>query len=241
MILKSFRGSCRRRQMTLTAEPVAPIDLNLSVTVFVPAYSMNPSIHVTFISWQTAEKHSRRSPKIAGTCHREFGVMCTWRLMCGLVKYGCGCWGFLSSSSCYWFSIRWSVTAEPARSLTTNHTHLLNPRPDLMETSDFRYTNTENTRQTFSHHPLFLHVNQSFKMTQNYTAKVFTLSNKHWESNQSFHFCYQTAFVSVIVQSVTSATRGRSIKTKERTFAVCCVVGRTYRGYVAAVQLLRAG
>lgn len=129
-----------------------------------------------------------------------------------------------------------------APSPPTTHTHsMLNPRPDLMETSDFRYTNTENTRQTFSHHPLFLHVNQSFKMTQNYTAKVFTLSNKHWESNQSFHFCYQTAFVSLIVRSVTSATRGRSIKTKERTFAVCCVVGRTYRGYVAAVQLLRAG
>lgn len=136
MILKSFRGSCRRRQMTLTAEPVAPIDLNLSVTVFVPAYSMNPSIHVTFISWQTAEKHSRRSPKIAGTCHRGFGVMRTWRLMCGLVKYGCGCWGFLSSSSCYWFSIRWSVTAEPARSLTTNHTHSLNAQSKTWSDGD---------------------------------------------------------------------------------------------------------
>lgn len=110
-----------------------------------------------------------------------------------------------------------------APSPPTTHTHsMLNPRPDLMETSDFRYTNTENTPQTFSHHPLFLHVNQSFKMTQNYTAKVFTLSNKHWESNQSFH---QTAFVSLIVQSVTSSTRGRSIKTRKGWLAwirSCC-------------------
>lgn len=41
-----------------------------------------------------------------------------------------------------------------APSTPTTHTHsMLNPRPDLMETSDFGYTNRENTPQTLFSSP----------------------------------------------------------------------------------------
>ncbi len=77
----------------------------------VSVYSMNPSTRVTFIKRHTTKMclQSRRTRvkmlhKMASKCHCGFCMI--WRLQCGLRL-------LLADSSWYWFSICWSVTADP--------------------------------------------------------------------------------------------------------------------------------